>query len=115
MDNYILLDDHTTKKEPDLLVFGNWFETADRTVNKTIVKRWPKTYHVSTVFLGIDHRMFDKGAPVLFETMVFYKDMGGIYENRYCTWDQAEQGHQDAVNYLLQCPWWRIIFNKLWE
>lgn len=115
MTNYILLSDHTVRQEPDFMAFGKWFETADRRVNKTIVKRWFKTYYVSTVFLGIDHRFLDKGDPILFETMVFYKDMSGIYEDRYCTWEQAEQGHEQVVNYLLHCPWWRIVFNKIWE
>jgi len=49
---------------------------------------------VSTVFLGIDHS-FSGGTPVLFETMIF----GGEYDQyqeRYCTWDEAESGHQIA-------------------
>jgi hypothetical protein len=49
---------------------------------------------VSTVFLGMDHS-FSGGTPVLFETMIF----GGEhdqYQERYCTWDEAEKGHQIA-------------------
>jgi hypothetical protein len=49
---------------------------------------------VSTVFLGMDHS-FGGGTPVLFETMIF----GGEhdqYQERYCTWDEAEKGHQIA-------------------
>ena len=49
---------------------------------------------VSTVFLGMDHS-FGGGTPVLFETMIF----GGEhdqYQERYCTWDEAERGHQIA-------------------
>ena len=49
---------------------------------------------VSTVFLGMDHS-FNGGTPVLFETMIF----GGEYDQyqeRYCTWDEAEKGHQIA-------------------
>jgi hypothetical protein len=49
---------------------------------------------VSTVFLGMDHS-FSGGTPVLFETMIF----GGEYDQyqeRYCTWDEAESGHQIA-------------------
>ena len=49
---------------------------------------------VSTVFLGMDHS-FDGGTPVLFETMIF----GGEYDQfqeRYCTWDEAEEGHKVA-------------------
>ena len=51
---------------------------------------------VSTVFLGMDHS-FGGGTPVLFETMIF----GGEhdqYQERYCTWDEAEKGHQIACD-----------------
>jgi hypothetical protein len=49
---------------------------------------------ISTVFLGIDHS-YNGGTPVLFETMIF----GGehdLYQERYCTWDEAEEGHRLA-------------------
>jgi hypothetical protein len=51
---------------------------------------------VSTVFLGIDHG-FGGDRPVLFETMIF----GGPYNDhqvRYCTWAEAEHGHQVACD-----------------
>lgn len=51
---------------------------------------------VSTVFLGLDHRFGDGGRPVLFETHVF----GGAYDgcgDRYCTWEEAEAGHDKWV------------------
>lgn len=51
---------------------------------------------ISTVFLGLDHGRFG-GIPILFETMVF----GGPddqHQVRYCTWEEAEKGHQRAVN-----------------
>lgn len=55
---------------------------------------------VSTVFLCIDHRYSGVGPPILFETMIF----GGYfteheYQERYCTWEEAEAGHAVAVEY----------------
>ncbi len=50
---------------------------------------------VSTVFLGLNHR-YGEGVPVLFETMIF----GGEhdqYQDRYCTYDEAEAGHKKAL------------------
>lgn len=47
---------------------------------------------VSTVFLGIDHRRFGTGLPLLFETMIF----GGEYDEtcrRYSTRAEAQAGH----------------------
>lgn len=49
---------------------------------------------ISTVFLGMDHS-FSGGTPVLFETMIFGGEYDG-YQERYCTWDEAERGHQVA-------------------
>lgn len=51
---------------------------------------------ISTVFLGMDHRFRDEGPPILFETMIF----GGRLDNfqdRCCTWDEAEAMHAEAV------------------
>lgn len=48
---------------------------------------------VSTVFLGLDHRMFGEGPPILFETLVFGGPNDGRME-RYCTWEEAERGHK---------------------
>lgn len=61
---------------------------------------------VSTVFLGVDHSFrFDKDvpyAPVVFETMVFTNGVSGLDEidgdmDRYCTWGEAEAGHDVMV------------------
>jgi hypothetical protein len=49
---------------------------------------------VSTIFLGIDHRHFGKGAPILWETMVF----GGVLDGemqRYTSKEAALRGHQE--------------------
>ena len=56
-------------------------------------------YQVSTVFLAIDHA-FGGGPPILFETMIFGGNREDIYMKRYCTWDEAEDGHQEALEYL---------------
>lgn len=61
---------------------------------------------VSTVFLAIDH-CYDGGAPVLFETMIFTLDDDGRpdftdYQERYCTWDEAEAGHARAVEFVAE-------------
>lgn len=49
---------------------------------------------VSTVFLGMDHS-FNGGTPVLFETMVFGGEYD-LYQERYYTWNEAEEGHKVA-------------------
>lgn len=71
--------------------FARWFENANRHVAKTKID----DITISTVFLGLNHG-FGKGPPLLFETMIF----GGRFDEdmwRYSTWDEAEKGHQKAV------------------
>lgn len=54
-----------------------------------------KDVQVSTVFLGLDHG-YGEGPPILFETLVF----GGPLDqsgDRYCTWEEAEAGHERWV------------------
>jgi hypothetical protein len=95
-DKYIL-DGHEPVPCDDLLTWGRWFQTAERRVAKTQVG----LYRVSTVFLGLDHRMGDAGRPLLFETMVFDAGKDGDEADfgfdRYATWAEAEAGHARAV------------------
>jgi hypothetical protein len=79
----------------DIWEFARWFGTADRRVAYDEIGG----VLVSTVFLGIDHRFNGSGPPILFETMVFLDAEGtdDIDQRRYCTWEQAEDGHQAIV------------------
>ena len=90
-DKYILIG-QTPVPEPDLLTWGEWFETADRVVAKTEVG----SSVVSTIFLGLDHSFFDKGPPLLFETMVFTDGIGGEMW-RCSTWLEVERQHAEVV------------------
>ncbi|KKL94572.1 hypothetical protein LCGC14_1863300, partial [marine sediment metagenome] len=86
-----ILEGKTPKPVDNILEWCNWFETADRKVSFT--KMWLGV-EVSTVFLGLDHS-FGRGAPILFETMIF----GGKqdqYQERYYTWEEAEVGHRQV-------------------
>jgi hypothetical protein len=95
--------DHNPVRTSDILQWGRFFNDPDRVVGKTDVGR----VRVSTVFLGIDHgrgwMIGEEGPPVLFETMIF----GGKhdqYQDRYCTWAEAEAGHARAVK-LVRGDW----------
>lgn len=87
-DKWILEDKQARPAE--LLEWARWFETANRTVEKTR----HGDVEVSTVFLGLDHS-FGGGPPLIFETMIF----GGPndqYTDRCTTWDEAVEMHQRA-------------------
>ncbi len=63
---------------------------------------------VSTVFLGIDHGYpiwsghTENYRPVVFETMIHdeTKDEWLNYQERYSTWQEAEEGHKRAVEWV---------------
>lgn len=51
---------------------------------------------VSTVWLGLNHRWFGDGPPLIYETLVFGGDHDGEMW-RYPSWDAALAGHDQAV------------------
>jgi hypothetical protein len=82
MNDKFILEGQTPIECPDLMEWGQWMQTADRHVDKTMVG----DVKVSTVFLGLDHRFGDEDRPILFETMIF----GGEhdqFQERYDTWE----------------------------
>lgn len=113
---YILNGKHAVP-EPDFSRWGAWWRTADRIVQRTHfrvslspdaalfkdhpITGAPHTILVSTVFLGMDHNHFSS-PPLLFETMIF----GGPWDEeqwRYPTWEEAEAGHQRAIELIKGC------------
>lgn len=98
--NYILDDTGNPVLCNDILAWGRWFETADRTVEKTQIG----DVLVSTAFLSLDHRWDVSGMPVLYETMIF----GGQhsdYQERYTTREEAVEGHRRAVALVTGAAW----------
>jgi len=79
----------------DVQVWARWFGTADRTVAKDAFGG----AEISTVFLGIDHS-FGRGAPVLYETMVFGGPMDGE-QQRYHSRSAALVGHAAMVTKVM--------------
>src|SRR5262245_21525974 len=100
---YIL--DHERKPVPcDQLTWGRWLEQCeDRHVGDDEFEPAPGNprVRVSTVFIGLDHRDYGDGPPLIFETLIF----GGEFDGqmwRYSTWDDAEAGHKMAVKKVKQ-------------
>ena len=57
---------------------------------------------VSTVFLGLDHSLGGGGdLPVVFETMAFGLPSDEEICERSCTWEQAEETHEQVVRKVL--------------
>jgi len=100
---YYILDDEKQVIKATWEEYGEFFNGDDGErkfirVGSTYIN----DYWVSTVFLGINHNFDDYGEPILFETMIFRppKEKDNYfdgYQERYCTWDDAVQGHTEAV------------------
>ena len=96
-DKYRLGADKKIIQCESVFEWAEWYETADGIVKQEHVgDKW-----VSTVFLGLDHRFYGEGPPILFETMVRDSDGSWLdYQDRYCTWDEALAGHNQAVEWV---------------
>jgi len=93
-DCYILDGHHTPVRVPMRRWVAWWQDMAHRRVAATQVT--PQV-HVSTIFLGLDHRHWGAhGPPILFETMVFGGPLDQEQE-RYGTWEEAAAGHTAMV------------------
>lgn len=94
MSHFYILENKIPVPVEDVSAWEQWFNNIkNRRVGETQVGDY---VNVSTVFLGIDHRFADKGAPQFFETQVF----GGDFHQqiwRYATWEEAEVGHKEIV------------------
>lgn len=100
--NKYILDGHTPVPTSNLMEWATHFETDERQVAHTVID---ERYLVSTIFMALDMNLLRRGGPpVLFETMVeALSPMPGIpdewqdFQDRYCTWEEAEAGHAEIV------------------
>lgn len=94
---YYLNEDHTYRP-CGLNEWAEQFETIRQVADDII-----NNFRVSTVWVGINVN-FGEGPPLLFETMIFKPNGEEIYcekhNTKYSTWDQAIEGHQEAINWV---------------
>ena len=90
---FYIHDQNGTPQETDADGWINWLKEHDRQVK---FDRITEKIAVSTVFLGIDHNHFDRGPPILWETMIAGGPENG-YRQRYSSLDEARRGHDEAV------------------
>jgi hypothetical protein len=96
MKHYKLVNKKVVE-EPDVAKWAAWFEGTERIVQQNTIR----PYFISTVFLGLDHGYLADADPILFETMIFSDDADDRFEGyqvRYCTYEEAQQGHLDALH-----------------
>lgn len=95
--DYILDENNNPVPEPDAMKWIEW-RRANRERARVAFDEVADVC-VSTVFLGVGHRHFGEGAPILFETMVFGTGTSNFYDGqrRYSTRAEALKGHAELV------------------
>jgi hypothetical protein len=91
---YILNDNLDPIPIADVLRWSRWY---DRIENRHVGKYSEDGVCISTVFLGLDHRLGGDGPPILFETLAGGGPFGDEEIERYCTWAEAKAGHDAFV------------------
>lgn len=89
MNKYILVDKVPVKID-DVIEWAASFEKIQAVSQENI-----DGVFISTVFLGMDYN-WGNGQPLLFETMIFGGEFDQ-YQERYSTWEEAEEGHKVAL------------------
>lgn len=95
MTKYFLNPDHTYR-ECGLMEWANQIETMDVHVAHDVINNC----RISTVWLGHNYNFIRKEPPLVFETMVFHSHGNDDYCERYSTWEEAEAGHQRAIQWV---------------
>lgn len=101
--DHFILDGKKAIPIDDFMEWAKWYETAKRIVKQT---QLPGEVKVSTIFLGLDYG-YHTDTPILFETMIF----GGEHDqycNRYSTYEEAEAGHQEAIEMIFEVPFFKL-------
>ncbi len=102
MIKYYRLNNNKEVEECDMFQVKEFICSPNKIIKQEEVgQKW-----VSTVFLSYDHNwgFMKEKRPVLFETMVFSTEALGLEEycERYCTYQEALDGHSAVVEKLKQ-------------
>lgn len=101
LDNWILNDKREPVAEPDLLAWAKWF--GDHNAERVVARTEIGASRVSTVFLGLDHNFARRGAPILWETMVFGGRLDQEQDRCSGSWQDAEAMHKKMCARVVQC------------
>lgn len=100
MSDHWILDENKQPRKVTLLEWATWI--ADPKA-KIVKQDDSNGFHVSTVFLGLDHSFSSNPMvePVLFETMIFGLPSESEYQTRCSTYKEALRMHENALLYTM--------------
>ncbi len=97
---YFSLDENNNVVECDQKDWMDLYETEEGQERRRIGWNEVNGCDVSTVFRGLDHGRGFTEKPLFFETMVFVKESGDRYQTRCSTWEEAEEMHKEAIEWV---------------
>lgn len=101
MDMYYKLDKNKNSIPCEMIEWAEQRAEMRKTNTKHVNDENVYGHRVSTVWLGLNHNLDGIIPPLLFETMVFEgESMMEIYCKLYPTWEMAEEGHKQAVEWV---------------
>lgn len=102
-NKYYVLIDKRVVVTTDLMQWARCMELSRGDNSFRVAETTVGDFWVSTVFLGLDHRFFGDGPPILFESMVFSEKGDHASDEsmmRYCSFHEALEGHNVIVDSL---------------
>jgi hypothetical protein len=83
------LEEYSTFKEGTFPI--NYYHIANDIING---------FRISTIFVGTAFHFENAKKPLVFETMIFNKNDEGIYQEKYSTYQDAEENHKFLVDVI---------------
>jgi hypothetical protein len=96
MARHYYLNEDKSVAPCDLLTWASQLET----MRKHVADDSLHGHRVSTVWLGLNHNHQEADPPLLFETIIFNHKKEDVYLERYSSWQEAEEGHKKAIEWL---------------
>ena len=101
MSNYYYLNDDHSVMPCSSSLWSIQFEEMKKNDTRHVNVDEINGCRVSTVWLGLNHNFFNEEVPLIFETIIFNENSDSIYMDRYSTWEEAQQGHEKAIQWVL--------------
>ncbi len=98
---YILNDDKTFRSTNDVLEWSEYLLPLNGNKERNVAYDDISGNRISTDFIGLNLRHITK-KPYPFETIVFDENDNDIYCKQYSTWKEAEEGHKEAIKWILR-------------
>lgn len=102
MSNYYKLDENKNAIPCSMEEWSEQLEEMSKNDTKHVAKETINNKYISTVWLGLNHAWAPYYPLHIFETMI-QDETTGEWENyqvRYATWQEAEEGHKKAVEWV---------------